>query len=385
MKTTEKQAIKRNLYFKNDDLDFFLQYVMSFQSYKGSSLGECLYAAGKVNEADPDTWFHAWKEVAEMVEQIADQSKAKGHIISAREAYLRANAYFGASLVTLSPFDEQFTDIFNRYRACFRNALSLFEFPSEIIEIPFEGKSLNGYFLKGSNHNDRLKTLIVLGDRFAEECYFLAGGAGLNRGYNILLVDLPGQGITPAKGLYIRADGENPIKAVVDYLYTQPNVDTGKIAVYGLSLNGYTATRAVIYEKRISACIANNPLDDMTAILKAEAPAKPQEVDALRLRLFDYAAWQAGTKDMSKLFELFGSLKIANLQGITCPMLCIASEGGDVAERVRQTESVFRAVKSNKKEIHIFKADEGADAHLQVNNLERAHQVIFDWLDAVYD
>ena len=33
------------------------------------------------------------------------------------------------------------------------------------------------------------------GDTFVEDLYFYIGPAGLERGYNVVIVDLPGQGI----------------------------------------------------------------------------------------------------------------------------------------------------------------------------------------------
>ena len=63
------------------------------------------------------------------------------------------------------------------------------------------------------------ETLRVLGDRFAEELYFWGGApVATRRGYHVLLIDQPGQGITPFDGLYTRADAEVPVRAMVDYL-----------------------------------------------------------------------------------------------------------------------------------------------------------------------
>ena len=91
------------------------------------------------------------------------------------------------------------------------------------------------------------ETLRVLGDRFAEELYFWGGApVATRRGYHVLLIDQPGQGITPFDGLYTRADAEVPVRAMVD---------TSHIALYGIASAGYMATRAVAFEKRISACI----------------------------------------------------------------------------------------------------------------------------------
>ena len=35
--------------------------------------------------------------------------------------------------------------------------------------------------------------------------------------------------------------------------------------------------------------------------------------------------------------------------------------------------------------MRVFTAEEGADAHCQVNNFRLAHLTVFDWLDAIFN
>ena len=52
------------------------------------------------------------------------------------------------------------------------------------------------------------------------------------------------------------------MKAVVDHVMTRDDVDTSRIALWGVSLGGYYAPRAAAFEKRIKACIAlGGPFD----------------------------------------------------------------------------------------------------------------------------
>ena len=107
-------------------------------------------------------------------------------------------------------------------------------------------------------------TVIVIGggETFCEELYFWGGAAAAQRGYNALLVDMPGQGATAFAGMHHRYDVEVPMGAVLDYLEDRPDVDPNRVAAYGLSLGGYIVLRSVSYEGRIKACAVSTPLVD---------------------------------------------------------------------------------------------------------------------------
>jgi pimeloyl-ACP methyl ester carboxylesterase len=289
------------------------------------------------------------------------------------------------ALIAISPRDPRFRETYGTYRATFRRSAALQDIPFEIVDLPFEGRSLSGYFLRAEGRAEQRPTLIVLGDRFAEELYFW-GGAPRRRGYHVLLIDQPGQGITPFDALYTRVDAEVPVRAMVDYLSSRSEVDPSRIALYGIASAGYMATRAVAFEKRISACIADTPLDDMESLMMAEAPASShlsESERALRSTLFDLTAWQAGKTQLSELVEVFKGMKVDDVSRITCPMLCLVSTG-EVAERIRQTRKIYALLSNPKKAFHLFTEEEGADAHNQVNNLSLLHAIVLDWLDEVY-
>lgn len=61
------------------------------------------------------------------------------------------------------------------------------------------------------------------------------------------------QGISPADRLPMRHDNELPMKPVVDYVLSLPEVDPDKLAAYGISGGGYLVPWAVTAEKRIRA------------------------------------------------------------------------------------------------------------------------------------
>lgn len=192
--------------------------------------------------------------------------------------------------------------------------------------------------------------------------------------------------MTPLDGLHTRIDSEAPVRAMVDYLYSRDDVDLSHIALFGIATAGYMATRAATIEKRISACIADTPLDNMESVMMAEAPSSsPASATdmALRSAIFEYASWQAGKDQLAELFELFKGMKVDDVSKIPCPMLCLVSTG-EVAERIEQTKKIYGLLPNPQKVLHVFTEEEGANAHNQINNLALLHEIAFDWLDEVY-
>lgn len=86
------------------------------------------------------------------------------------------------------------------------------------------------------------------------------------------------------------------------------------------------------------------------------------------------------------LMRFFKRAKVVNYQKVQCPCLFIMGEG-EGAELQRQAKVVYEAVKSKNSHtrLQIFEAESGADAHCQVNNLRLVHNVVFDWLDTLFE
>jgi len=375
---------RHNVYFDDADLDYFLQYALACQTYGGAAYGECLYAASQVRENDPATWVRAWTGTAARADAVGRSAEAAGHRVSARDAYLRAATYYAVALVCVRPREPRFAGLYRSFRAAFRRSAALHEPAFEPVAIPYDGGTLTGYFRPAAVAGVRRPAVVLLGDRFAEEMYVWGGApAAAARGYHVLMADQPGQGLTPLDGLHTTAYAERPVGAMVDYVSALPGVS--RVALYGVASAGYAVTRAAAADKRISACVAGPPVLDMGRLMRAETPTAPDPSgggSAVRSVLFDLTAWQAGTTDLPGLFELFTGMRVDDAGGIGCPMLCLVS-AGERPERVRQARELHGLLGHPSSALHVFTAEEGADAHNQANNLARAHQVVFDWLDEV--
>lgn len=270
------QRHKNKIYFKDSELYFYLQaFPLGYQTYGGATVGETFYVASRIDEKDPDSWVEEWSNLAARVEEEAVRSLERGHMASAREAYLRAFTYYRTATPLLHASDPRFRATWEMMRTCFRRAAGLFDPPIEPVEIPFEGSTLPAYFVLGQGDGEKKPTLIMVGggETYAEDLYFWGGAGAVDRGYNALLVDMPGQGATPFEGMHHRHDVEVPMQAVVDHLLGRSEVDPERVAAYGVSLGGYIVLRSAAFEKRIGACAASTPIVDWhQALINAMPP-----------------------------------------------------------------------------------------------------------------
>ncbi|MGB7539688.1 MAG: alpha/beta fold hydrolase [Anaerolineales bacterium] len=390
---------KSKIRFQNEDLDFIFQWLgLGYGVYGGLSYGEAFAAANEIDERDLSSWIGAFRKMGDRLHRLARESDRPGHRRSAGENYLKAFAAYRAAAQMVLSRDPSFRSMISAFQSDFQCAMAALDIPISTVQIPYAGKYLTGYFLNSLSREVRGRTMIGIGggDTYPEDLYFFYGAAARTRGYNILMTDLPGQGSTPFDGLFFDVEFEKPVRAVVDFALARGDVDPDRLAIAGVSGGGYMVLRAAACELRIRAVIANSPILDMGRVLDAEIPPAliqaPKGVADLMIRLtgrFNTAGeanlqkylWQAGLTDLSAAMEL-GRKAIVDPARIACPILCLSGEG-ESAELQRQTRECYDRVRSVRKDIRIFTAAEGADAHCQVNNLPLWNQVLYDWLDDV--
>src|SRR5689334_14743297 len=127
----KRQAIRESdirYRFRTPAFEFLFQWVLGMHTNGGSEVGEFFYAASMVWENDPDSWVAAWTTVARRVQQRAAAALAAGHLVSAREGYLRAYTYHRAALAFISPFDAARAEpVWRQAVGCFRHAAPLLD------------------------------------------------------------------------------------------------------------------------------------------------------------------------------------------------------------------------------------------------------------------
>src|SRR5918995_2719446 len=93
-----KGEVTRNIFF---DDPLFEEFALRPLIMDGCPLGEVTETASRIEEGDADGWHRQWIATAERVAGYADESARAGHVVSAREAYLRASSYYRAAYLPL--------------------------------------------------------------------------------------------------------------------------------------------------------------------------------------------------------------------------------------------------------------------------------------------
>lgn len=375
-----------------------------------TDIGECLDTAGRVDRNDPWSWPRAWSATAERVAAAAEGCLARGHKLSAGDAYLRAAAYYRAALIHHpEPTDAGVAQMALREDQCFSRGLELQGLPARAVRIPYEGTTLPGYFWRSPVASGRAPVLIVHQGRDAwpEDTMYVARGA-IRRGYHCLMVHCPGQGLAiRTQGLPFRPDWEKVITPVVDFVAAQPEVDPAAIVLMGLSMGGALAPRAAAFEKRLKICIANpGVLNWGEAILGHlnEYPALMKLLDT-NPGAFDRAVWgvfragslagggllrsaewwlkdsmyKHGAKTPSEMLAQLKQFDNRSIVGrITCKMLVMDGEAEEFS--AGQARKLYDALQCPK-DYMLFTAEDTGLVHCQVGASAVAEQRVFDWLD----
>lgn len=401
-KIMQRRAVK--VYFDNEDMDFNLTWVMGSSSGGGAEVGECIAVAAQIKDGDPESWVAEWTKAGQRLETQANAAEQAHHSLSAREAYLRAFSYYQASVFCARPQDQRLAENWRRGTSCFQKAAALFDPPMIPIEVPFQPVPLHGYFMPAVHGAAKAPTLIYVtgGEGWAEHALYWVG-AGRNRGYNIIAVDLPihvGSRIRypelPARDPIAAIDG--PLKAVIDYTIQRSEVDLDRVALIGFSIGAYFAGRGVMADggNHIKAFIADSPISDPYRLSMAEFPPALLKAPSFVTNLIgqitmrqdnptaitaERTCWQFGVNSLTQLMEL-GRNALIDASRIHCPTLCLAS-AGEAPGFLMQAHEFYDALNVPKK-LHIFSIEEGADAHCQVNNLALMQEVVYDWLDETF-
>lgn len=381
------------IHFDDADMDFTFLWYLGTVHNGGCEIGEAFYAVSQMKDGDPQSWVDQWKAMAQRVEKAADESLKNGHKVSAREAYFRAAAYNRAVLSALYPLKPEFKELGLKSRSLFKKAGKLCDPPVEYFEIPFEGTVLPGYFIRGGKPGEKRKTLVMIGggETFCEDLYYYIAPEALARGYNFVTADIPGQGVLPAEGKPFRYDAEVPLKAVMDYVVSRPEVDGEKIAMYGISGGGYFVPRAAINDKRIKAIAVNSAVVDDYKIFSsmdfaAMTDEQIQSWNPFKLATNKVIAWRWGLKpeNIRGLVEANKGY-VFDPKKITCPALAMVGEGEYANEEVqRQQKEFIDGVQNSKKKLVVTKQDMGASSHCISDNRSLMAATLFDWLDEVF-
>jgi hypothetical protein len=396
-------------FFDHEQFNFEFQCALGGVAYGCGDVGELFATADRIIDGDADSWCAEWSATGRRVETTAEACAADGHPVSARAAYLRASAYHAMALSAVDGTKDPaalLEPTFRAHRRCFDAYVDLLDHPAERVRIPYEGDHMPGYLFRPAGVQRPLPTLVMNNgsDGPVTSVWPVLSAGALARGYAVLVFDGPGQqSMLFERGVPFRHDWEHVITPVVDFLLARPDVDPARIALYGISQGGYWVPRALAFEHRVAAAVADPGVHDAFAPWWDGLPPEMRQLlDAGDRERFDHwmdegmrqaspaerqnFEWRAKPYGLSSAFDVFTAARKFDLgdlgRQITTPMLVTDPEGEQFWPG--QSEALFEAL-PGRKDLVRFTAHEGADRHCEPMARTLLEQRMLDWLDEVLD
>lgn len=361
-----------------------------------ADLGEAFAVARSIGaKATPDSWYRGWVEAARRIDDEAATAERHGHTITARNSYLRASEYYRQAFFFLRHELDgpRLQDAYAQHARTFALAAPSLDFAAERVEIPYQDTFLHGWFFSPDSSGTPRPTVIEPDgyDSTAEEGLSYVTGA-LERGYNALTFDGPGQGkALYVDRLYMRPDFENVITPVVDWLELRADVDPTRLVLIGRSFAGYLAPRAAAFEHRIAALVCDPPDPDFGShipgglIGRIAVPVATVEAELSADKAEFYGARMAthGVHDMKSYPDTlreFVMLHVADQ--ITCPTLLVECEGDPLAGGAQGASVLAPAMTAPTTSVHLSAAS-GAGGHCGGLGQTVWNGVVYDWVDTI--
>ncbi len=310
-----------------------------------------------------DDWCKAWSARAAVHEGLGRTALAAGHLVSAGEHLQRAGVYYHFAKFLFVHDMPQMRAAHLKAVECRTLALPHLVPTGERVAIPFEGKTLYGILRKPPGTNRPPVMVMACGLNSCKEETDAYELPYLARGIATLVFDGPGQGEAeydwPIRGNY-----ETAVSAVIDYVETRRDLDTARIGLWGVSLGGYYAPRAVAFEPRIKACIAlSGPFDFLAAW--DSLPALTRET----FRVRSHCATADDAKRNAATLSLEGVAR-----RITCPLYIVAGR----QDRVVPWEHAERLAREAGGPVELVMIEDGG--HVANNRGYRWRPQSADWM-----
>ena len=393
--------------FKDDDFQFGLEIALGAAARGLADPGEVLATADRIKNGDADAWVREWTATAQACEEAGDAALAAGRRVSALSHYRRAARHYSCALYQVAGSDmaDRELEIWRRQRGCWDRVVDLHPVPGERVEIPYADTSLPAYVFRAPDAAPgEARPLVVMNngsDGATSDMWMQGGAAAAERGYHWMTFDGPGQqAALYERGIPFRPDWEAVLTPVLDVMTARSDVDSDRIAVIGVSQAGYWVPRALAFEHRFAAAVADPGVVDVSTSWTDHLPGHlTKELAEGKKEAFD-RSMRMGERFSKKTaavlafrgkpygmpgdseFDLFRTVQGYRLgdevAGITTPLLITDPENEQFWPG--QSQQLYDML-TGPKEIVRFTAHEGADRHCEPAAPLTRDARVFDWLD----
>ena len=405
---TESPLGSLPLPLSNDEsFNFQLLILLGLAHYAAADAADVLAAANVIRVGNFTSYNTTFYTLANYSQTAADQ--ALGNRVNARDSYFAAASYYrNADFYLHGNWSDPLIDWYwAEQRACFDKAIAALPMPGARVTIPAQGFDTVGIFFAVDNSTTKRPTLLLGNgyDAAQEDSFHQMGIAALERGWNVMVYEGPGQAtVRRDQGLGFIYDWERVVSPAVDYLSNRSNVDMSRLALAGVSMGGYLAARAAAFEPRIKALILNDGVWDVhaafleafppqitalyssgnqsafDAILQTAVLNNASAPSAARWGL-DQGLWSFDTHSPYEWLQMAKPFTIANITDRIGIPVWVGNAAGDT-DFPGQAVKVAAALGS-KATLHNFTGP--ASYHVEAGAFADSNRVIFGWLEEVLE
>jgi hypothetical protein len=443
------------------DLNFETLFSYGETAYGISEIGEvgataalvqaALAAGGDAALPAYQAYSTQFEALARRLATAADAALAAGHKVSARAKYLRAASYYNDVLFFVLGTDTpgREGEVYAAMQRCWAAAAALLDPVFTRVEIradvrfpdPAGGTSpvtrsitMPAYLALAPGAGAKPTVIINNGsDAQLIDVYAYGAAAAIERGYNALIFEGPGQGsLLFQQNIVFTPYWQDVVTPLVDYLVKQPQVDASRIALTGWSFGGLLVFRAAAYEHRLAAVVGDPgyvdnlaPWQDLKGFVQeftkgeftnanwrttydhltphgATAVTQPHDVlpsqpdfkflVGKRGEIYDpgYHTLSAAGQfnpDLVGLFAKIGaySADAAMLAQVRSHVLIAQYEGDSFFGTSQGTTLHDQLTGAASRTTRLFTAAEGAQEHCAPLAPQVRNEAVFDWLDDTLD
>lgn len=224
-------------------------------------VGEVLTAVNAINKAglSAQSYVETFRKLGDQL--MAAPANSKPDDQTTRFRALRAAQYYGQALFFVLGSEDPGSEeqLYKAGRGAWDKFCGLCDPPPVTANVPYGKTPLPVWFFRPDESNTRRPTVILTNGSDGQNVDMWTYGvpAALERGWNALVYDGPGQGqLLFVDQVTFPPTWEKVVSPLIDWLSKRTDVDTGKIAITGLSMGGDLAPRAAAFEDRLAAVVA---------------------------------------------------------------------------------------------------------------------------------
>ncbi|OQE39096.1 hypothetical protein PENCOP_c007G02363 [Penicillium coprophilum] len=383
----------------DESFHFELLRLLAHSSYGGADVGEVLAMSSEITPGDFESFSAVFNRRAD---RIFEQTKSMTNDISIRDAMFRASTYYRAAdfYIHGNWDDPRIIPLWDKQTLCFDEAMARLPVPGYRKELPGPECNIPIIFFPASKDSEKRPTLILGNgyDGSMEEMYHLHGAAILERGWNVVCYDGPGQICTRRyQGIGFTHEWEKVLSPVVDFLETIPTVDITKVGVIGFSMCGLLAARAAAFEKRIAVVFSidglynfvDTPAFDPSRGFAALTHLKDFESAAAMFNnlsipttarwALSHGLWAFNVKTPAEYLEKAKKISLVGIEDkIQCPVF-VACAADD--HFFKGQPEAMRDALGDRAHYHVFTGEDAAGEHCHVGAARHCNQVLLDWFE----